>query len=137
MKLLDTSVLVDLDRGGVGDRAARLDEEGTHGISTVTVTELQLGVNKRYPEGSESRARASDAIARLLARFEQFPVTRAVATRAADIIAHLQDAGTPLNDLHDVYVAATAQQEQLPVLTANVGDFDRIPNVRVVDWATY
>lgn len=103
----------------------------------MTVTELQLGVNKRYPEGSESRARASNAIARLLARFERFPVTRAVATRAADVIARLQDAGTPPDDLHDVYVAATAQQEQVPVLTANASRFDRIPDVRVVDRATY
>ena len=103
----------------------------------MTVTELQLGVNKRYPEGSESRTRASDAIARLLARFEQFPVIRAVATRAADVIARLQDAGTPLDDLHDVYVAATAQQEQVPMLTATVSRFDRIPDIRVADWATY
>lgn len=37
-----------------------------------------------------------------------------------------------LNDLHDVYIAATARPEQLPVLTANVDHFERID-----DWAAY
>jgi tRNA(fMet)-specific endonuclease VapC len=33
-----------------------------------------------------------------------------------------------------VYIAATARTRDLPVLTANVGHFDRIDDLRVVDW---
>jgi len=40
-----------------------------------------------------------------------------------------------LDDLHDVYIAATARTQRLPVLTGTVDHFDRIENVRVIDWA--
>jgi tRNA(fMet)-specific endonuclease VapC len=136
MKLCDTSVLVDIDRGGVDDRVAKLDDEGRHAISTVTVTELRLGVNKRY-EAGDHRQRALDDLERLLARFEIIDVDRAVATAAADLIHTLQTRGEPLHDLHDVYVGATALTEQLPVLTANVDQFDRMDDVAVVDWTTF
>lgn len=137
MKICDTSVLVDIDRGGVAERVAKLDDEGRHAISIVTVTELQLGVNKRYDPGTPAYDRAVEDLARLLSRFDLLDVTRPIAVAAADIIADLQDGGAALNDLHDVYIAATARTEQLPVLTANVDHFDRIDGVRVVDWATY
>ncbi|WP_265110656.1 type II toxin-antitoxin system VapC family toxin [Halosolutus halophilus] len=136
MKLCDTSVLVDIDRGGVADRVARLDDEGRHAISTVTVTELRLGVNKRYTD-SATRQDALEDLERLLARFEILEVDRAVATAAADIISELQQPGTPLHDLHDVYIGATAMVEQLSVLTANVDHFDRMDDVTVVDWTTF
>ena len=137
MKICDTSVLVDIDRGGVAERVAKLDAEGRHSISIVTVTELQLGVNKRYDPETPAYDQAVEDLARLLSRFDLLEVTRPVAVAAADIIADLQDGGVALNDLHDVYIAATARTEQLPVLTANVDHFDRIEDVRVVDWATY
>ncbi|WP_242695527.1 type II toxin-antitoxin system VapC family toxin [Halomontanus rarus] len=82
MKLCDTSVLVDIDRGGVAARVAKLDDEGRHAISTVTVTELRHGVNKRYDDESARRDALED-IERLLSRFEIVAVDRAVATQWA------------------------------------------------------
>ena len=136
MKLCDTSVLVDIDRGGVGRRVGQLDDEGRHTISVVTVTELKLGVNARYDEASDHHD-AINELDRLLARFDVHDVTRPVATAAAEIITDLKRCGEPLHDLHDVYIAATARTEQLPVLTANVDHFERIEAVSVVDWATF
>ncbi|GAB3686356.1 hypothetical protein GCM10028857_18280 [Salinarchaeum chitinilyticum] len=138
MKLCDTSVLVDVDRGGdeIADRVERLDEEGRHAISTVTVTELRLGVNKGY-EDESARAEAMQELERLVARFDVVDINRPVAVATADIVADLQDRGVPLHDLHDVYVAAAALVERLPVLTANVDHFDRIEGIDVVDWSAY
>ncbi len=152
MKLLDTSTVVDIDRGGVDgtqrassgdgsssgaiDRKVRtLDDQGRHAISMVTVTELRLGVEFQYDRGTDEYRRAMDDLDRLLARFDVYPISRPIATAAAEIIAELRDAGTRLDDLHDVYVGATARVRQLPVLTANVDHFERIENVSVVDWA--
>ena len=137
MKLVDTSVVIDIDRGNAGDRVTTLDDEGRHAISAVTLTELRLGVTKRYDQGTDARRDALKALDRLCARFELLPVDRPVSVAAADIIAALQQRGEPLNDLHDVYIAATAYTEQLPVLTANVDDFDRIDGIDVVDWSAY
>jgi len=135
--LCDTSVLVDVDRGGVDDRVAKLDEAGRHAISAVTVTELRLGVNNRYERGTERHDDAIVALDRLLARFEVVDVSRAAAELAADVVDDLRRRGEPLRDLHDVYVAASAMATQRSVLTANVGDFERIDGVDVVDWAEY
>lgn len=137
MKLVDTSVVIDIDRGNAGDRVITLDDEGRHAISAVTMTELRLGVTKRYDQGTDARRDALKALDRLCARFELLPVDRPVSVAAVDIIAALQQRGEPLNDLHDVYIAATAYTEQLPVLTANVDDFDRIDGIDVVDWSAY
>jgi tRNA(fMet)-specific endonuclease VapC len=137
MKLLDTSVVVDIDRGGVDERVSKLDDEGRHAISAVTVTELRLGVNKRYSIETPAYREAVDGLDRLLARFDVHPVTRPVAIAAADVIDSLQNDGNSLNDLHDVYISGTARVEQLPVLTANVDHFDRIDGIDVVDWTGY
>jgi len=140
MKLVDTSVVIDIDRGNAGDRVITLDDEGRHAISAVTMTELRLGVTKRYDQGTNARRDALEALDRLCARFELLAVDRPVSVAAADIIAALQQRGEPLHDLHDlhdVYIAATAHTEQLPVLTANVDNFDRIDGIDVVDWSAY
>jgi len=136
-KLLDTSVLVDIDRGGVDRKVQTLDEHGRHVLSTVSVTELQLGVTLQYERGTDAHGNASQDLARLLARFELQPVTRPVAMAAAEIIAALREEGTRLDDLHDVYIAATAIVEQLPVLTENVEHFERIDDLTVIDWAEF
>lgn len=65
------------------------------------------------------------------------PVSRPVAVVAADIIAELRQAGEPIDDLHDVYISATATVEQLPVLTGNVDHFERIEGLRAVDWTEF
>lgn len=134
MKLLDTSVLVDIDRGGVDQKVHKLDDQGKHGISMVTVTELRLGVDLQYDLGTDRHAEALDDLDRLLARFDIHPVSRPVATTAAEIIAELRGDGQRLDDLHDVYIAATARTQGLPVVTANVDHFDRIDGIRTVDW---
>lgn len=72
-----------------------------------------------------------------IARFELVPVSRPVAMTAAKIIDGLRRDGNSLEDLYEVYIAATARTEQLPVLTGNVAHFSRIADVDVVDWAEY
>lgn len=137
MKLLDTSAVIDIDRGGVDEKVRTLDEQGRHAISMVTVTELRLGVELQYDRETDAYRQAMDDLDRLLARFEVYPISRPIATAAAEIIADLRESGERLDDLHDVYIGATARAQQLPVLTANVDHFERIENVQIVDWAEF
>lgn len=136
MKLLDTAVLIDIDRGGVPEKVKRLDGEGRHTISIVSVTELRLGVEKLYRKGEE-HGDAVRALDRLFSRFEVVPVKRPAAVAAAEIIADLEAKGRPVQDLHDVYIAATALVKELPVLTPNVDHFEPIPGLSVEDWSSY
>ena len=137
MKLVDTSVVVDIDRGGVDEQVARLDEQGTHAVSIVTLTELRLGVNLRSEPDTDAHREGVERLERLVSRFDVIDVSRSVAVAAADIIAELRRSGNRLDDLHDVYVAATARNEQLPVLTANVDHFERVTGVDVIDWSDF
>lgn len=137
MKLCDTSVLVDIDRGGIDDKVRSLDAEGRHAISAVTVTELRLGVEFQYAPGTEGYRRARNELDRLLARFDIVPISRTVAFAGSRILGSLRRNGRALDDLHDWYIGATARTEELPVLTSNVDHFERMPEVNVVDWETY
>ena len=107
---------------------------GRHLLSKVTVTELQLDVELQYEQGTTAYETAIDQLDRLLARFDIQPVSRSVATSAAELIATLRAQGQRLDDLHDIYIGATARTRQLPVITANVDDFERINGVQVIDW---
>jgi len=139
MKLLDTAVLVDIDRGGdeTVEKVRRLDEEGKHGISIVSVTELYLGLEKKYDEGDEEHERATTELEKLISRFAVLPVDRSVAVTGAKMIADLQERGEPLHDLHDVYIGATSKTRQLTVLTPNTDHFERMRGVQVRDWEEY
>jgi tRNA(fMet)-specific endonuclease VapC len=139
MKILDTAVLIDIDRGNDDtlDKVRRLDEEGKHAISIVSVTELYLGLEKKYEKNSEEYERATADLEKLISRFEVLPIDRPVAVTGAKIIADLQGKGEPLHDLHDVYIGATAKTRQLTVLTPNLSHFERIEDIQVQDWSEY
>ena len=77
--------------------AEQLDEEGRHAISSVTVTELYLGVEKGYERGTKPYETALVGLERLLSRFEQFDVTRLVGVNAVRIVADLQAGGERLD----------------------------------------
>lgn len=136
MKLLDTAVLIDIDRGEVPKKVERLDEEGRHLISVVSVTELRLGVEKLYRK-EESYDDAVRALDKLLSRFETVLVERPVAVTAAEIMAELEAKGKLVQDLHDIYIAATALVKDLPVLTPNVDHFEPVSGLVVEDWNSY
>lgn len=139
MKVLDTAVLIDIDRGGetIREKVERLDEEGPHIISAVSVTELFLGLEKKYETGTETYREARNTLEKLIARFTLFPVDRSVSTVAARIIHSLQANGAPLHDLHDVYIAATGRVTENPVLTSNTDHFTRVEHLMVEDWQRY
>ena len=50
MKLLDTSVLIEIDIGGkvVLEKAKELDAEGRHAISTISLYEFYWGIYRKY-----------------------------------------------------------------------------------------
>jgi hypothetical protein len=77
---------------------------------------------------------ALDGLERPFARFDVVPVSSPVATAASGVVATLQRAGQTPNDPHDVYIAATARTETIPVLTGDVDHFDRLDDGQVVDW---
>ena len=55
------------------------------------------------------------------------------ATEAAELRAYLRTQGTPIGP-YDVLIAAQASH-RTALVTANTGEFARVPGLRILDWA--
>ncbi len=136
MKLLDTSALIEIDRGAP-EKVEKLDEEGKHTISQVTVTEMFLGIEYGYERNTQEYREAREKLERLLSRFKIIQIDRAIAIKAAEMIADLKQKGRPIDDLHDIYIAATGVIEDLLILTTNPKHFQPIKGLEIQEWEKY
>ncbi len=135
MKLLDTTVLIDIDRGGseVLNKARKLDRAGIHAISAVTQYEFYWGVFRLYQKGSKKYEEAMAKAEMLFSRFYVLPVTSEIAIKAAEIGTYLISQGKEV-DIMDTYIAATAILNRLMLVTANIAHFGDIDKLKVKKW---
>jgi len=120
-------VLVDLER-----RAGRVDElagDEDRAMSVITASELLHGVHRARDE--RVRARRQAFVEHLLANMDPVPVTTRIARAHASLWAQLDAAGTPIG-AHDLWIAATALAHGFAIVTANAGDFARVPGLTVL-----
>jgi tRNA(fMet)-specific endonuclease VapC len=128
--LLDTNICVEIIRKKpkkLLERLTRL-QVGDVGISTITVAELQFGISKSLnPEKN-------------LAALEQFLLSFAISDFDYDaavvygqIRAYLERKGSPIGSL-DLLIAAHAVRLDVILVTNNVKEFARVPNLQVEDW---
>jgi tRNA(fMet)-specific endonuclease VapC len=129
--IADTCLLVDALRG---DRAAAqflaaLQEEGTFmAIPSIVLYELWEGV-ERADRGLEQQRKVE-------ALTESFPVIAFEARhaqRAGRLSGELVRRGEML-DVADSQIAGMALVEGWPIVTRNRKDFDRVPDLKVVDY---
>ncbi len=125
--LIDTSVLVDAERGG--GALARVPEDEEHAISAVTVSELLHGVH-RAVDGAR-RTQRSAFVEHILAELEMLPATVEVARIHADLWAQLEARGEAIG-AHDLWIAATALAYGMRIATANAREFARVPGLDVL-----
>ncbi len=126
--LIDTDLLVDLERGVGSAEVDRVIGEQERAISVITVSELLHGVHRAT---GARRARRSAIVEHLLAGLRAIPITDPVARVHADIWAQLAEAGNVIG-AHDLWIAATAIAHGLSVATHNQTDFQRVPGLRVI-----
>jgi predicted nucleic acid-binding protein len=124
--LIDTDLLVDLERGG-GELDRLLGEEDV-AISVITVSELLHGV--RRAAGAQ-RALRSAFVEHLLGGLPAIPVTSAVARIHAELWAALAERGETIG-AHDLWIAATAVAHGFGLATRNTAEFGRIDGLRLV-----
>jgi tRNA(fMet)-specific endonuclease VapC len=126
--LIDTDLLVDLERGAGAPEVERLLGEEERAISVITVSELLHGVHRAR---GARRARRRAFVEHFLAGIQAIPVTEPVARVHADVWAQLAEQGQVIG-AHDLWIAATALSHGLAVATRNAGDFERVPGLRVL-----
>jgi tRNA(fMet)-specific endonuclease VapC len=135
MRLLDTNVVIDIDRGGseVLSKARKLDRTGTHAISVVTQYEFYWGIFRRYQKGSKKYTEAMDKAEMMFSRFYLLPVTPEIAIKAAEIGTYLISIGKEV-DIMDTYIASTAIMHRLTLVTANIAHFKEIDELKIKNW---
>jgi predicted nucleic acid-binding protein len=126
--LIDSDLLVDLQRGDAASQSRRLSADEDRAISVITVSELLHGVHSAK---GAVRVRRRAFVEHILADMQAIPITELVARVHADIWTDLADRGQPIG-AHDLWIAATALAHGLGVATRNTEHFDRVPGLRVV-----
>ncbi|MBM3493971.1 MAG: type II toxin-antitoxin system VapC family toxin [Armatimonadetes bacterium] len=131
--LIDSSILIEAERGKLdieGYVAARQDERFF--ISVVSASELLHGVHRA--SSSAIGAPRSAYVEAVIARFPMLPIDLQTARMHARLWAHLRSAGA-LIGAHDLWLAATCLTHGLAIVTANVREFRRVPDLVVEVWS--
>ena len=129
--MLDTNIISDLIRNPQGKAAKRIAKVGEGNICTsiIVAAELRYGCAK---SGSE---RLLKAVEDLLEEISVLPFDVPADAEYGGIRAALEAAGTPIGS-NDLLIAAHAAATGAMIVTANAGEFKRIPGLKVENWLT-
>ena len=100
------------------------------GIPTIVLFELRYGIAR----SARPQENAAILAAFLTLDVSPWPFELEDAEEAGDIRAELERAGTPIGP-YDVLIAAQARRRGALLVTANMGEFTRVPGLRIEDWA--
>lgn len=108
-----------------------LKEKLTEGlcISSITLAELTHGVEK-----SINKEKNASALLSFLAILSVLPFDDLAAAEYGKICAYLQRKGTPIGTM-DMLIAAHAKTEGLILVTNNTREFERVPELKLENWA--
>jgi len=134
MICLDTNVVIAVlkqEPPPLLERFLRELQRGTLALSVIVLHELQFGVanSARREENAERLALFLQAPIEILS-FDAEDADEAGALRA-----ELKRAGTPIGP-YDVLIAAQARRRNAVLVTANTGEFTRVPGLITEDWAS-
>jgi len=129
--ILDTSVLIAAEKGRLDIQQLFAAHEGEpFYIAAITAAELLHGVARAQP--SARRRQRSLYVEGVLSQLEPIEFDLSVARRHAEAWAALGKKGGMIGP-YDLLIAATALHHGHSVVTLNLGEFRRVPGLRVVD----
>lgn len=127
--LLDTNIVIyTMKNRPAAVREAFNANEGQVAISSVTLMELFYGAEK-----SSDPRKNTHTIETFAARLEVLNYDTAAAQHTGQIRAELAKAGRPIGP-YDQMIAGHARSLGLIVISNNVGEFERIPGLRLENW---
>jgi tRNA(fMet)-specific endonuclease VapC len=127
--LLDTDTLIYVFKRA-GNCLARLtpQNDGDIAISTINLFELEYGMAK-----SDNRIKMDSFVLSLCRRYAVLDFDRSASLQAGAIRALLHTRGTPIGP-YDLQIAGIARSNNLTVVTRNVREFSRVPQLKVENW---
>ena len=130
--LLDTNILSDLVRNPQGLVAQKIVATGEKSICTsiIVAGELRFGAKKL---GSKL---LSNQLSLILSAVDILPLEEPADQRYGELRADLEKRGETIGP-NDMLIAAHALILDCVIVTANVREFSRVPNLRVENWLAY
>ena len=129
--MLDTNICIYVIKNRPAELRERFDRLADElCISTITVGELLFGAEK-----SARRSQNLEAVEQFAARLEVLPFSAKAAAHFGQIRAELARYGT-LCGAYDMLIGAHARGEGMVLVTNNVREFERMPGLRVDNWAS-
>jgi tRNA(fMet)-specific endonuclease VapC len=128
--MLDTSTCIYIIKRKPADvigrfRQVRISEVS---ISSITLSELEYGVMKSSkPEQNQL------ALAQFVAPMEILPYNDEAAQDYGTLRFYLEKHGTPIGSL-DMLISAHALSTRSILVTNNVKEFKRVPNLKIENW---
>lgn len=129
--LLDTNILSDLVRNPQGRVAQRVAGVGEDAVCTSIIVAAEL----RYGCAKSGSKRLLKAVEALLGEIAVLPLEAPVDAAYGGIRAVLEAAGRPIGG-NDLLIAAHAVALGATLVTANVGEFERVRGLKVENWLT-
>lgn len=129
--MLDTNICIYAIKNKPVQVLQRLKRNFDQGlcISAITLAELEHGVEK---SASPDKNRA--ALMQFLSILDVLPFDDMSAGEYGNICADLQKKGTPIGTM-DMLIAGHARAEKLILVTNNVREFVRVPDLMIENWA--
>lgn len=128
--LLDTNICIYLTKQqhpALIQRFASLAENEV-AMSVITFGELQFGAQK-----SQQKQKVLSALQQLSLAIPVLEMNQEVSIHYGEIRAHLQKSGTQIGN-NDLWIAAHAKAAGLILVTNNLREFERVPNLQVENW---
>jgi len=127
--MLDTNIVSELARNPRGALVDRIAKAGVDAIciSVVTAAELRYGCARK---GSTKLIAQIDAI---IASMNVLPLDTPADAEYGAIRTELEAAGKPIGP-NDLFIAAHARAIDAVLVTANSGEFTRVPNLAIENW---
>ena len=127
--LLDTNILSDLIRDPQGRVASRISSAGERTVCTSIVVAAEL----RFGAAKSGSSKLADRVDLLLSALDVLPLESPADRHYGEIRQRLTRRGTPIGP-NDLLIASHALSLDLTMVTANAGEFSRVPGLRIENW---
>ena len=127
--LLDTNIISELIKNPRGVIFSKIQEVGEDKVCTSII----VACESRFGAKKKNSPKLIEKLEIILNSIEILPLIHPVEQYYAEIRTDLEQQGTPIGG-NDLLIAAHALTLNLTVITANVREFARVPNLKVENW---
>jgi tRNA(fMet)-specific endonuclease VapC len=127
--LLDTNILSDLVRNPQGRIAHKIAKVGEIAVCTSIIVACEL----RYGAAKKGSARLTEQLEAILAPLEILPLEPDADRHYGEIRSLLERKGEVIGP-NDLLIAAQTLAGGLTLVTDNVGEFRRVPKLKLQNW---